>query len=133
MKDVTKTVLAVLPARLLMGAVVTVALAALVLMVAPAYAQVQAQDQTAGQSMAMPDNGASQTEMTVTGRVASIDLSQGTLTLDNGMQFTLAPNFEFTSFPAVGQDVAVTYDTQGGHNVLHMIDVGDTNSHDVGN
>lgn len=123
MKNVTKTVFAVLAAGFLIGA----------LMAAPAYAQVQAQDQTAGQSMAMPDNGASQTEMTVTGRIASLDLSQGTLTLDSGMQFTLPQSFEYTSFPAVGQDVAVTYDMQGGHNVLHMIDVGDTNSHNVGN
>jgi len=116
-----------------MKSFVVIALAALALMAAPAYAQVQAQDQTGGQSMAMPDNGAHQTEMTVTGRIASIDLSQGTLTLDSGMQFTLLQNFEYTSFPAAGQDVAVTYDTQGGHNVLRMIDVGDTNSHDVGN
>jgi len=106
-----------------------VALAAIGLMAAPAYAQMQPADQTAGQSAAMPDNGYHQSEMTVVGKIASVDFSQGTLTLDNGMQFTLSQNFEFTSSPAVGQDVQVTYDTQGGHNVLRMIDVGDTNSH----
>ncbi len=106
-----------------------VALAAIALMVAPAYAQVQAQDQTSGQSMAMPDSGAHQTQMTVVGKIASIDLSQGTLILDNGMQFTLPQSFEFTSFPGAGQDVKVTYDMQGGQNVLRIIDQGDTNSH----
>ncbi len=110
-----------------------VALAAFVLMAAPAYAQMQAADQTAGQSLAMPENGAHQDQMTITGKIASLDLSQGTLTLDNGMQFTLPQNFEYTSFPAVGQDVAVTYDMQGGHNVLHIIDVGDSNSHNGAN
>ncbi len=79
--------------------------------------------------MAMPDSGAHQTGMTVMGKISSIDLSQGTLTLDNGMQFTLPQNFQFTSFPGVGQDVAVTYDMQGGQSVLRIIDQGDTNSH----
>ncbi len=106
-----------------------IALAAIALMAAPAYAQVQAQDQTSGQSMAMPDSGAHQTQMTVVGKIASIDLSQGTLILDNGMQFTLPQSFEFTSFPGAGQDVKVTYDMQGGQNVLRIIDQGDTNSH----
>ena len=106
-----------------------VALAAFALMTAPAYAQMQAADQTAGQSQAMPDNGSHQNAMTILGKIASIDLSQGTLTLDNGMQFTLPQNFEFTSFPGVGQDVAVTYDMQGGQNVVWIIDQGDTNSH----
>ena len=106
-----------------------VALAAVVLMAAPAYAQ-QAADQTAGQSAAMPDNGYHQNEMTVAGRIASIDFSQGTLTLDNGMQFTLPQSFQFTSFPEVGQDVQVTYGhQQDGHDVVQVIDVGGTNSH----
>ena len=111
-----------------------VALAAIVLMVAPAFAQTQAADQTGSQSMAMPDTGAHQSEMTAGGKIASIDLSQGTLTLDNGMQFTLPQSFQFTSFPEVGQDVLVTYGhQQDGRDVVQIIDVGDTNSHDVGN
>jgi len=106
-----------------------VALAAIALMAAPAYAQMQAADQTASQSAAMPDNGYHQNEMTVVGKIASIDFSQGTLTLDNGMQFTLPQSFQFTSSPQVGQDVQVTYDQQGGLDVIRVIDVGGTNSH----
>ena len=100
-----------------------VALAAIVFMAAPAYAQMQAADQTSTQSM-------QQTEMTVGGKIASIDFSQGTLTLDNGTQFTLPQSFQFTSFPEVGQDVEVTYShQQDGHDVIQVIDVGGTNSH----
>jgi len=104
-----------------------VALAAIALMAAPAYAQMQAADQTSTPSM-------SQSELTVGGKITGIDLSQGTLTLDNGMQFTLPPSFQFTSFPEVGQDVQVTYGhQQDGRDVVQIIDVGDTNSHDTGN
>jgi hypothetical protein len=102
------------------------ALAALVLMAAPAYAQMADQPTQPGN---MPENGAHQTEMSVVGKIATVDLSQGTLTLDNGTQFTLPQSFEFTSFPEVGQDVAVTYDVQNGKNVLRIIDVGGGNSH----
>jgi hypothetical protein len=104
-----------------------VALAAIALMAAPAYAQMQAADQTSTGSM-------HQSEMTVVGKIASIDFSQGTLTLDNGMQFTLPQSFQYTSFPEIGQDVQVTYDhQQDGHDVVQVIDVGDTNSHDGAN
>ena len=103
-----------------------VALAAVVLMAAPAYAQMADQP---GQPGNMPENGFHQNEMTVVGKIATIDLSEGTLTLDNGMQFTLPQSFQFTSSPQVGQDVQVTYDQQGGHDVIRVIDVGGTNSH----
>jgi len=62
------------------------------------------------------------------GKITEVDLGRGTLTLDTGMQFTIAPNFEFTSAPAVGQDVEVTYDEQNGQKVAHSIDVGGTSS-----
>ena len=44
------------------------------------------------------------------------------VTLDNGTQFTLAPSLQFTSFPALGQDVEVLYDEQGGQRVARSID-----------
>ena len=44
------------------------------------------------------------------------------MTLDNGTQFTLAPSLQFTSFPAVGQDVEVLYGEQGGKRVARSID-----------
>jgi hypothetical protein len=40
------------------------------------------------------------------------------------MQFTLAPSFQFTSAPALGQEVEVIYEAQGGQNVAHSVDAG---------
>jgi len=60
--------------------------------------------------------------MSVTGKITELDLAGGTVTLDNGTQFTLATSFQFTSFPAVGQDVEVLYDEQGGKQVARSID-----------
>ena len=85
------------------------ALAALLLMGTFAYAQMQ--DQTGPQK-----------EMSVVGKITDFDLARGRLTLDNGFQFSLAPSFEFTSSPAVGQKVEVIYDEQGGQKVAHSID-----------
>ncbi len=102
-------------------------LAAVVLMAAPAFAQMADQPSQPGN---MPDSGYHQSEMMTSGKITAVDLAQGTLTLDNGMEFTLAPSFQFTSFPVLGQDVAVTYDTQNGHNVARIIDVGGTKSND---
>ena len=101
-------------------------LVALLLAASPAFAQTTDQ---AGQPGNMPENGFSQTDRLTTGRIVAIDVGGGTLTLDNGMRFTLPPSFEYTSFPAVGQEVQVTYGEQGGQNVAHIIDVGGTNSH----
>jgi hypothetical protein len=85
-----------------------VAMAAFLLVTAPAFAQMQ--------------NPSAQSQMSLTGKISSIDLAQGTLTLDNGYQFTLAPNFQYTSFPMVGQEVEVIYDERGGQKVAHSID-----------
>jgi hypothetical protein len=62
--------------------------------------------------------------MLTQGRITTIDLADGTVTLDNGMQFTLAPSLQFTSFPALGQEVQVTYEEHDGKNVAQIIDVG---------
>jgi hypothetical protein len=92
---------------------------ALLLVGTPAFAQTAAQPTEPGN---MPEGGYHQTEMSVTGRITELDLSGGTVTLDNGTQFTLAPSLQFTSFPAVGQDVEVLYDEQGGKPVARSID-----------
>ena len=34
----------------------------------------------------------------LTGKIVSVDIEHGTLTLDTGEQLTLTPNFEYTSF-----------------------------------
>jgi hypothetical protein len=97
---------------------------------APAFAQTADQ---AGQSGNMPENGYHQTELSTMGKIAAVDLAHGTLTLDTGAQFSLAHSFEFTSSPALGQEVQVTYGEQGGQKVAHIIDVGGTNSHSSAN
>jgi hypothetical protein len=98
-----------------------VVVVALLLAGTPAVAQMAAQPVEPGY-VNMPEGGVHQTEITVTGKITELDLAGGTVTLDNGTQFTLAPSFEFTSFPALGQDVEVLYDEQGGKRVARSID-----------
>jgi hypothetical protein len=81
------------------------------------------------QMMEHPQASASGTETqhefgALMGKIVSVDIENGTLTLDTGEQLTLTPNFEYTSFPAVGQDVNVDYVVQDGKKMLRSIDVG---------
>ena len=87
----------------------------------PAFAQTTAQPAEPG-TINMPESGVQQAGMTVLGKITELDLAAGTVTLDNGTQFTLAPSLQFTSFPALGQDVEVQYDEQGGRRVARSID-----------
>jgi len=103
-----------------------ITLLGLLLAATPAIAQMADSPMQPGN---MPENGYHQTELSTMGKITAIDLANGTLALDTGEQFKLAPSFEFTSAPALGQDVQVTYDEQGGQKVAHIIDVGGTNSH----
>jgi hypothetical protein len=64
-----------------------------------------------------------QTEMATTGKITAIDLQRGTLALDTGVQFTLAPTLQYTTAPAVNQEVQVTYSEQHGQKVAHIIDL----------
>jgi hypothetical protein len=96
-----------------------VVVVAVLLVGTPAFAQMAAQPTQPGN---MPEGGYHQTDMSVTGKITELDLSAGTVTLDNGAQFTLAPSLQFTSFPALGQDVEVLYDEQGGKRVARSID-----------
>jgi hypothetical protein len=100
------------------------------LLTAPAFAQMTDSPSTPGN---MPESGYHQKEMLATGRITEIDLSKGTVTLDTGTQFTLAPSLQYTSFPALGQEVQVTYSEDGGQKVARIIDVGGTHSQDSSN
>ena len=64
-----------------------------------------------------------QTEMATTGKITAIDLQRGTLALDTGVQFALAPTLQYTTVPAVNQEVQVTYSEQSGQKVAHIIDL----------
>jgi len=55
-----------------------------------------------------------QTEMSTMGKIAAVDLQRGTLTLDTGAQFTLAPTLQYTTALAINQEVQVTYSEQSG-------------------
>jgi len=92
---------------------------ALLLAATSAFAQTATQPTQPGN---MPEGGYRQTEMSVTGKITELDLSAGTVTLDNGTEFTLAPSLQFTSFPAVGQDVELLYEERGGQRVARSID-----------
>ena len=94
---------------------------ALLLAGTPAFARMSEQVADPG-TINMPESGVQQTEVTVTGKITELDLAGGTVTLDNGAQFTLAPSLQFTSAPAIGQDVEVMYDEQGGQRVVRSID-----------
>jgi hypothetical protein len=94
-----------------------IAMVALLLAEVPAYAQMAIPDQSATPATPM-------TEKTVDGVVTDIDLVNRTLTLQNGEQFTLPPSVAETGIPRIGEQVEVTYEEQGGHKVVHEIDMG---------
>jgi opacity protein-like surface antigen len=96
------------------------AVLAVLLLTTPAFAQVASPPSTSGN---MPESGAHQREMLEAGRITEIDLANGTVTLDTGTQFSLAPSLQYTSFPALGQEVQVTYSEQDGKKVARVIDV----------
>jgi hypothetical protein len=98
----------------------------LLLAATPAVAQLA---DSPGQLSPMPETGYQQMEKSTMGTITAVDLANGTLTLDTGEQFKLAPSVEYTSAPALGQAVQVMYDEQGGQQVAHSVEVGGTNSH----
>jgi len=63
-----------------------------------------------------------QTEVVTLGKITAVDLQRGTLTLDTGAQFTLAPSLQYTTTPAINQEVQVTYSEQDGQKVARIID-----------
>lgn len=91
------------------------ALVALLMAATSAYAQVAAP----GQSGGSPEKWAS-----VEGEIRDLDLAHGTLTLQDGEQFTLPPSVAESGFPQAGQHVKVTYDEQGGQKVVRELDIG---------
>ncbi len=101
----------------------------ILLFTTPVFAQTTSEPGT----LSMNDSGYHQSEVLATGRIMEIDLSKGTITLDSGMEFTLSPALQYTSAPAMGQDVEVTYSEQGGQNVARIIEVGGTRSQGLSN
>lgn len=70
---------------------------------------------------------AQQKEMVTLGRITAVDLQRGTLALDTGVQFTLAPSLQYTIAPAINQEVQVTYSEQGGQKIARIIDLAPRN------
>ena len=83
----------------------------LLLAAAPAFAQITAQ------------TGQTSTIMSTMGKITAVDLQSRTLALDTGAQFTLAPTLQYTTLPALDQQVQVTYNEQGGQKVAQVIDL----------
>ncbi len=115
-----------------MHKVTGVTVLAFVLLATPVFAQTTDQSSEPG-TMSMNESGYHQKEMLALGRITEIDLARGTVTLDTGTEFTLAPSLQYTSFPAPGQEVQITYSEQGGQNVASIIEVGGTHSQDNNN
>ena len=95
---------------------------AVLLSTTTAFAQMAGQSSEPG-TLTMGESGYHQKEMLTSGRITEIDLANGTVTLDTGTQFTLAPSLQYTSFPALGREVQVTYNEQDGKKVARGIDV----------
>jgi hypothetical protein len=108
-----------------------VALAGILLMAPLAFAQMAEQPDQSGATTMNPD-GAGRDMALVTGKITTVDLSQGTLTLDNGTEISLPQTFQYTSAPAVGEQVEVLFVEQGGHKEARSIDLdtGGRSSHD---
>jgi len=105
-----------------MGKFTVVTVLAVLLLTTPAFAQLAGQSSEPG-TITMTESGYHQKEMLAAGRITEIDLANGTVTLDTGTQFTLSPSLQYTSFPALGQEVAVTYSEQDGKKVARVIDL----------
>jgi len=105
-----------------MGKFTVVTVLAVLLLTTPAFAQLAGQSSEPG-TITMTESGYHQKEMLAAGRITEIDLANGTVTLDTGTQFTLAPSLQYTSFPALGQEVQVTYSEQDGKKVARVIDL----------
>jgi len=68
----------------------------------------------------------SQTDLRVTGKITDFDFAHRRMALDDGEQFTLPENPEYSSLPMIGQSVEVTFTEQNGQKVVQQIDLDDT-------
>lgn len=100
-----------------------VALVVVLGMTTPVYAQMQGEPGQSGMTT-LGESEASQDWAVVMGRITELDLARGTVTLDNGMEFALPLSFQFTSFPAIGQEVVVSYVEEGGRPTVRSIEIG---------
>ncbi len=98
-------------------AIALVAMVALLMAGAPAYAQTAIPDQSATSATPM-------TEKAVDGVIADLDVVNHTLTLQDGEQFTLPPFISESATPQPGEQVEVTYVEEGGQKIVRSIDVG---------
>ncbi len=99
-----------------------IALIAILAMATPGYPQTESQMKDSA-SPDLSDEISVQEVNTIRGRISEVDLANGTLTLDDGRMLALPPSFMYTSFPAVGQEVEVYFFEDGGHQVVHSIEV----------
>ena len=114
-----------------MRKVTLVVLTAVVLFAPAAYAQMLEQTSQPGSEQLSTD-GSGQSMVAVEGKIKVVDLSQGTLTLEDGTQFTLPPSFQYTSFPAIGDQVQVRYAREGDQKVIRAIDITTGGDSDTG-
>jgi Protein of unknown function (DUF1344) len=105
--------------------VILVVLAALVVGAPAASAQLMEPSSPPDSRQGSPDGTSPHmdTLVAVEGKIQSVDLSQGTLTLDDGTQFVLPSSFQYTSYPRVGDEVQVTYAQDGAQKVVRILDI----------
>lgn len=70
------------------------------------------------------ENDTLQQETVTKGTITELNIADGTITLDSGKRFTLPASFQFTTFPALGQEVKVSYVEEGGSETIQSIETG---------
>ena len=88
-----------------------ITIAVLLLTAVPGYAQM-------GSTLS-----GSQEMGTIVGKITEFDLAHRILALDTGEQFRLPESFEYNSFPAVDDEVGLTYEDPGGQKIVRWIGV----------
>ena len=107
-----------------MKRIMYVAVVALLMAGGTAYAQSAWPDQYGSPTSGMGSDPSKfeQKMVNIEGEVKTIDLSDHTLTLQDGTQLKLPTTFEYTSLPVTGEHVQVTYDDEGGQKVVSQIE-----------
>jgi hypothetical protein len=67
--------------------------------------------------------GTDESLTTIVGKIATVDLSRGIVTLNDGTELTIPPSLQPTSLPAVGEEVEVTFTEHGTTKMIRSIDL----------
>ena len=101
-----------------------VALMAVLTAATPAFTQTTDQSVQPSDTSFRSEARENMDSVSIRGTIAELDVANGTMTLQDGTRLVLPPLFQFTSFPAVGQEVDVDFVKDGDKMGVHSINVG---------